>query len=237
MLKPVSHVVEAEWVADVLAVLPAHGYRLSRPVPTGTGGWTEAGWTAWRFVEGVHDFRGRWPEVVATSGRFHAVLRAVQRPAFLDDRDDNSSRGDRAAWNDEVPGVVHEELRALVEELAAFRTPTQLRSQVIHGDLTGNVLFARGEPPAIIDFVPYWRPAEFALAVVVADAIAWHQADFDLVRLIPPVAERRSLLARAALYRLITSDEAATQLAGEDSMYLRLTLDAHARIRDALRTM
>lgn len=49
-------------------------------------------------------------------------------------------------------------------------------AQLIHGDLTGNVLFAADEAPAVIDFSPYWRPPVFAEAVVVADGLLWFQA-------------------------------------------------------------
>ena len=51
----------------------------------------------------------------------------------------------------------------------------------MHGDLTGNVLFARGLPPAVIDFSPYWRPVGFASAVVVGDALLWEGADESLL--------------------------------------------------------
>lgn len=43
-------------------------------------------------------------------------------------------------------------------------------SQLVHGDLSGNVLFAEGLAPAIIDFSPYWRPTSYADAIVVIDA-------------------------------------------------------------------
>ena len=38
----------------------------------------------------------------------------------------------------------------------------------MHGDLTGNVLFAEGLPPAILDLSLYFRPPGFATAVVLA---------------------------------------------------------------------
>jgi len=57
--------------------------------------------------------------------------------------------------------------------LAAALEPVEARSQLIHGDLTGNVLFAEHLPPAIIDLSPYWRPTSFASAIVIADALVW----------------------------------------------------------------
>jgi hypothetical protein len=56
--------------------------------------------------------------------------------------------------DDELPDVVHAELASLVPELAGFRSPSQSQSQVVHGDLTGNALFAESLAPAIIDVVP-----------------------------------------------------------------------------------
>ena len=41
---------------------------------------------------------------------------------------------------------------------------------MIHADLTGNVLFADGLPPLVLDLSPLWRPAVAAAAIVVADA-------------------------------------------------------------------
>jgi len=41
----------------------------------------------------------------------------------------------------------------------------------------GNVLFHPDLPPAIIDLSPYWRPALFATAIVVIDAMIWEGAD------------------------------------------------------------
>lgn len=55
--------------------------------------------------------------------------------------------------------------------LAAVR-PVRLPSQLVHGDIAGNVLFAAGQSPAVIDFSPYWRPPGYALAVAAVDLLA-----------------------------------------------------------------
>jgi uncharacterized protein (TIGR02569 family) len=235
VFKRVSSVGEAEWVASVLAALPEEeGFRISRPIRSRSGTWAVGGWCAWQPVEGVHHFSGRWSDVLSTGRRFHLALRDVPRPAFLDDRDDVWSAGDRAAWEDDVPTVIHDELRPLVRAFASYRTPSELPSQVIHGDLTGNVLFAPGAAPAVIDFVPYFRPVQFALAVVVADAIAWHHASYELVRLLPAAGDPHSMLARAAIYRLVAADHAAEQRMSNGS-YLSDNVTAHRRILRAIR--
>jgi hypothetical protein len=60
-------------------------------------------------------------------------------------------------------------VRAAARELAA-------PSQLIHGDLTGNVLFDDQLPPAIIDFSAHWRPVPYVAAIVVADALIFRIA-------------------------------------------------------------
>jgi len=112
---------------------------------------------------------------------------------------------DRVAWG-EAPPDVGETFRPLVARLVAVLRPVTLESQVIHGDLTGNVLFAANRDPAVIDFSPYFRPAAWALAVVVVDAVAWHGASLALADHIDHLRDRDQLIARAALYRLVTAD-------------------------------
>lgn len=102
--------------------------------------------------------------------------------------------GDRVAWGEhDYDGL---------GELLALREPVDDPPQLIHGDLTGNVLFHPTLPPAIIDFAPYWHPPEFASAVVVADAICWEDAPPELARVLDP-----QYLLRALIYRAVTSRE------------------------------
>ena len=74
---------------------------------------------------------------------------------------------------------------------------------MIHADLGGNVLFHDTLAPAVIDVSPYWRPAAYADAIVVADAVAWSGAGDELVeRLLR--AQGDQLLLRAVLFRVAT---------------------------------
>jgi uncharacterized protein (TIGR02569 family) len=76
---------------------------------------------------------------------------------------------------------------------------------VVHGDLLGNVLFAPGEPPAIIDWPAYHRPPAWAAAVAVTDALVWHQADPEVIpRWAGHFPEWPQMLIRALIYRLAT---------------------------------
>ena len=74
---------------------------------------------------------------------------------------------------------------------------------MIHADLGGNVLFHDTLPPAVIDVSPYWRPAAYADAIVVADTVAWSGAGDEVVeRLLR--AQGDQLLLRAVLFRVAT---------------------------------
>ena len=230
ILKPVGEEVEAAWVGDVLSTVVEDGFRINRPVRSTAGGWVVDGWAAWHVLAGAHDTSGRWSEVLQIGRRLNHALRTLSRPAFLDARTSPWAVGDRVAWDEESLVLVHGVLRPVAERLAAHVRTEEGPSQVIHGDLTGNVLFAPGLPPGVIDVTPYWRPPAFCLAVVTVDALLWHRAAPSLLDA-PGAVNRASLLARAALFRLVASDRLAQNQPqpGRDD-YLRSTVTDHERV-------
>src|SRR5262249_21720456 len=82
--------------------------------------------------------------------------------------------------------------------------PVTAPSQLIHGDLTGNVLFDNRQPPAIIDFSPYWRPTAYASAIVIADALIWEGADRQVLDAITDIGDFGQYLVRALIFRAVT---------------------------------
>lgn len=192
---------ELEWQADVFASISCDGFRIAQPRRTHDGSLVVAGWCAREAVAGRHDER-RWPEIIAAGERFHAALSCVPRPDFIERRQNPWAVGDRVAWGElpagEVPDVKH------LPRLGAALRPVDAPSQLIHGDLTGNVLFDEGLPPAIIDFSPYWRPTAFASAIVVADALVWEGADESLLDAVAHVEDSAQYLLRALIYRAVT---------------------------------
>jgi len=76
-------------------------------------------------------------------------------------------------------------------------------SQIVHGDLAGNVLFSDGLPPAIIDFSPFWRPVGYAEAIVVVDALLDHEEGMEVMMLGRPGGEWVQMLVRALIFRLV----------------------------------
>ena len=202
VLKPSDRSVnELEWEADLLGRVRGGGFRVSSPLRATDGSLTVNGWYAMAFLVGQHE-PGRWAEVIRVGEAFHAAVRAEPRPAFLDQRTDPWAIGDRVAWGD-LPASDFADAKH-VARLAAARRPLDAPHQLIHGDLTGNVLFADGLPPAIIDLSPYWRPAAFATAIVVADALVWEGAEASLLSQVRHIDHFAQYLVRALIYRAVT---------------------------------
>lgn len=200
LLRQVADTAEAAWVAQTMDALVVHAVRLARPLRSSDGRWVVGGWTASRRVTGR--LEPRHDEVVAVSLRLHEATAGLPRPRFLASRTGLYAMADRAAWEEQAPTLDQTTGGIEFDEFAGKRQPTGLRSQVVHGDLFGNVLFADNAAPALIDFTPYWRPPEWAAAVIVVDALAWGGADAGLVHRWAQLADWPQALLRALLFRL-----------------------------------
>ena len=210
VFKPTAHSAEAEWSATVLSTIGGGGFRVAQPLAASDGRWVVDGWTVAQFVAGepAGPNGGRWAETIAACEAFHAALVGIPRPEFFDHRDDAWSIADRMAWN-ELPVNVLPPFGGMVAALSTLLRPVELPPQVIHGDFTANVLFAEGQLPCVIDFSPYWRPAAFAVGVIVADALTWAGADASILGLTSHIPEFPQLLVRAELRRLLELDQHA----------------------------
>jgi uncharacterized protein (TIGR02569 family) len=202
VVKPVADSTEAIWVARTQLSIEPRGFRLARPIASASGSFVVAGWTAWSRLRGEHRLHeGAWPRVVELCARFHDALRQVPRPAFFDRRQNNFARADRIAWN-ELAAPLSPEICAVIEPLASKVQPCRHQLQLIHGDFAGNVLFADGCEPAVIDLSPYWRPARYAIALTIVDAVLWYGGSLDLLDELRHFEDRKHLVARALIFRL-----------------------------------
>jgi uncharacterized protein (TIGR02569 family) len=202
VLKPADTSEESlAWQAQALGHASGNQFRVAMPRRSAHGPFVVDGWMASAFCAGSHE-RGRWLDIARVADHLHAALASVPRPAFDRARDDPWANADRVAWGEaSVTPYLHV---PDVARLAALLAPVDDPSQVIHGDLTGNVLFADPLPPAVIDFAVYWRPAAYARAIVVADALAWEGATPDDVAPATAGEGFGQLLARALLARIVT---------------------------------
>lgn len=195
VLKPVAEADRMSALGDALHLLSvAPGLRISRPVPALGGAWVVEGWGAWEWLAGTdHELGGN--ELLEVSARFHRAVAGVPEQAVRPGVD-RWAAADRAAWG-EGPALVPAPLSALV----ARRSEVHARCQLVHGDLAGNVVWHDELGPGVIDLSPYWRPAAYADAIVVADSVAHRHAGPDLVE--THLRDHGDqLLLRAVLFRV-----------------------------------
>lgn len=158
-----------------------------------------------------------WADILRVSRAFHGDLArlGVAKPAFTGRRLNRWREADLVTWDEKdlasVPGVSDEMLaysEAPLSELWQMKRPLPegIASQLIHGDISGNILFddKTDNLPGIIDMIFYWRPASYAEAIVVADGLAWHGQGRGLVELYGTDELRIQLLARALCWRCVT---------------------------------
>jgi uncharacterized protein (TIGR02569 family) len=207
VLKP-SHArpdaVECE--ARVLASVPDAGFRLQRPRRARDGSLLVDGWIARDFLHGSHA-TDRWTDLLHVGDRLDEALRGVSRAdaaPMLDGRTDPWGVADRIAWDEEPMPAGEAYEHPVLKRLADARRPVTAPPQLVHGDLSGNVLFAENAPPAVIDFSPYFRPAAYAVGVLIADAVVWHAAPLDLLDAVARRPEMGQCLLRALLFRHLT---------------------------------
>jgi uncharacterized protein (TIGR02569 family) len=189
------------WQAEIFASISCDGFRIARPLRATNGSLVVDGWCAWEAVEGRHEER-RWRQIIAVGERFHAALNGVPRPDFIAHRSDPWAIGDRVAWGD-LPASEFAHVKHLTRLGSALK-PIVAPSQLIHSDLTGNVLFDDHLPPAVLDFSPLWRPTAYASAIVIADALVWEGADEDLLDAVAHLEDSEQYLLRALIFRAVT---------------------------------
>lgn len=192
--------------------------RIAMPIPARDGSWVVDGWAASRYEPDTTSCTDL--DVLVATGRvLHARLAVAvpERPSGLDARTDRWAvadrlvRGPAAALREAVAPYGSRAAAGWVEELAEVDGDGP--DQLVHGDLAGNVLLDATGTPVVIDLAPYWRPALWAEAVCVLDAVLWHGADRAVLDAWRHGARRRAML-RAAVFRLL-SDEAGGWL-GDD---------------------
>lgn len=233
VLKPYADELEVTWFAGLASRVVPDGFRLPAPVAALDGRWTVDGWAAVEHVPGVADPEGRWRQVVTAGRAFHAAVSAEPEPAHLAARSHRWAIADRVAWGERhlpVGALSH----PLLDRLERLRRPIDLPSQLVHGDLSGNVLLDDDEAPAIIDLSPYWRPAAYADALVVVDALLWWEEPQTLIDELAPLdlddGDWQQLLVRAAVFRLVSLDELG-RAADPD---VAAQLPSYARVLDLL---
>jgi len=230
ILKPISNSEEYAWIAENMNTIQQEGFRVAQHLKTKDGEWIHAGWGATEFIDGREE-KDHWEEKINVSRKFHKMLARFPRPDFIAKAMHPWAIADRKTWG-ELPFTHHERLSSALNRLRALLKPLSLPNQLMHGDMTGNILFHEGLLPAIIDFSFYWRPAEFATAIIIVDAVVWEGAPDSLMDKVENSFAMNQLLVRAEIRRILEI--------GENQEQFKLDIkkldevDAHEHIIDLL---
>ncbi len=191
-----------DWTCDVYDGWPADArVGVPQPLRTRDGTWSIDGWGAHVWVDGGTAVVADDPVWFRRAAEdFHSVTAPLSRPAFLDDRHDPWAIGDRVAFGEQEPVAANDFVQQALAGCGHLTEP----SQVVHGDLTGNVLRAADDRAFVIDWPAYFRPVAWAMAVVVTDAVCWEGADSSLLHTWDDLPSWPQMLRRALAYRVTT---------------------------------
>jgi uncharacterized protein (TIGR02569 family) len=212
ILKPTASEEYVSWVANVFENIKQDGFRVAKYVKSSNGRYVVDGWICQEYLLGEHDHaKTRWQEIIELCKVFHSALAEFLEPNFsksdfLGKGNDPWSMADKMAWG-EIPREYYPQLKEPIEKLLSVLKPVNLPNQIIHGDFGGNVLFHPSLPPAVIDFSPYWRPAELASAVIIVNAISLENAPLSILDYVEDVKEINQMLVRAQLRMIFETDQ------------------------------
>jgi hypothetical protein len=203
-----ARLLEATYVAELFAHLPAKGFRLPRPVRSLQGTWlAPSGWSAWTYIPGHPATAADTHAVIPAIEALHQELAVLPYPAFLSMKETPYTRAEQAAWGG-IPPDIDSHIAALVRPLVQRRhVLPHLPAQLIHIDLNDtNILIAPGMLPAFIDFTPSWRPAGYATAVFAywLGIIRGHLGILERCVTVPAVDQ---LLVRVSISKVILIHE------------------------------
>lgn len=198
VLRPVVDRACEVWLGRTLIDVP--GIRVARPLGTTDGRQIVAGWVAYRTVEDGKP--ASVDDKVAVSIKLHDALADVPRPPFLSKQNDVVARADRMAWGETPPRLPGARGGRWFEILAGSVKTVPLPDQVVHGDLYRGVRLGDDGVPTVFGFRPFYRPAEWATALVVVDALIAGAGDAELITRWSHLPAWRQMLLRAMLFRL-----------------------------------
>ncbi|MCE7742808.1 MAG: hypothetical protein GOP50_10175 [Candidatus Heimdallarchaeota archaeon] len=162
---------EVKWLADLLNGINLGNIRFQQFIKSKDGRYVVEGWSAYRYLVGefYNDIKHlRLKKEVLQS--FHEAIKNKPRPSHVTaEGTDPWNIADKMVWG-EIPIQCHEQIMKKISKLMGYIKPLNLPSQLIQGD-PHHILFSDHESPALIDLSWHYRPADFALAVLAADAL------------------------------------------------------------------
>lgn len=205
VLKPVDDIQHSEWLLNIIYNITPRGYRVSKPVRNNYGTFVSRGWSCTHYEIGK-DVKGQIKEKLLVSKLFHRDLSSIDFQNFPH-TDNPWSKGHRIAWQiDELPGELPRETQEIINKLlCSVSLKEQYKVQIVHSDLSGNILFDHFLSPLVIDFSPTIAPVEYAEAILVCDCIAWQGSHISEIDLLPDNELYKEMIIRAIIFRLSVS--------------------------------
>ena len=201
---------EVVWLATMLDNIQSKDFRVQKFIKSRKGKYLVEGWVAYGYLSG--EFRKdiehlkQKKEVLQS---FHEAIKDEPLPAHYNlERTDPWGMADDMVWG-ERPIKCHKRIMEEIKVLINFLEPLNLPRQLIQGD-PGHVLFTEEEPPALIDLSWHYRPTDFSLAVLAADALCcWCEEECscleadEVYKVFEDVEHFDQLLLRAVLRRVL----------------------------------
>ncbi|CAH1221568.1 hypothetical protein PAECIP111891_05237 [Paenibacillus allorhizoplanae] len=206
VLKPVDDIQHSEWLLNIIYnIIPQGGYRVSKPIRSKYGTFVSNGWACTQYEVGK-DVKGRIEEKLLVSKLFHRDLSFINFRNFPH-TDNPWSKGHRIAWQiDKLPEELPRETQEIINKLLSrVSLKEQYKVQIVHSDLSGNILFDHVLSPLVIDFSPTIAPVEYAEAILVCDCIAWQGSNISGIDLLPDNELNKEMIIRAIIFRLSVS--------------------------------
>lgn len=224
VLTPAYDPAVISYSATVRDELSIPGMRIAQPLRSKDGRHTVSGWHADTYVSGVP--QRRCDEAIDTSFHLHRFLKDYDRPRFLsttihyiDTEADIFYFADQISFADDTCEVarqyvennpisraakeVEDEIFEMLDYLVKQRKRTHLPAQLVHGDLYASLLFFQDLDPGLADFTFYFRPKQWAAALIAIDALTWGGENEELLGRWAKITEWENMLCYALIFRLL----------------------------------
>ncbi|TMU83548.1 hypothetical protein FGG79_19140 [Bacillus sp. BHET2] len=202
VLKPVEEVLHYEWLLTIIERFNPQGYRLSKPVRSNKGTFVSGGWICTQFECGEEE-NGRIKEKLQVARLFHHDLSNINVKDMVQ-VDNRWAKAHRIAWQtEEISKELPNKTRKIINDLLLKVSLNEhYKVQIVHADLSGNILFEEVLPPLVIDFSPTVAPVEYAEAILVCDCIAWQGSKVSEIDVLSNNEFYKEMIIRAVVFRL-----------------------------------
>ena len=202
VVKPIEEIGKYSWVGSVLEPLDFRDLYLSKPIRSKLENFVEQGFGVTQYIEGQFEV-GRLEEKLTVCNQLNEIIQLIEKPEEWYSWSSPWQQATQMAWNNmSFTDTTDIKSLKLIESLKDHYQTISLDTQLIHSDISGNILF-NDQHPVIIDFSPEFRSRKYSEALLVTDSIAWYQEPLASIYAIPYEWELVVQLAiRAIVFRV-----------------------------------